>query len=64
LGDKIVERFFDMALNPRGVTFSVLSSVHNAMLIADANIIVRYVNAKYLEITGLKYEEIIGKNLQ
>lgn len=64
MDDKMMERFFDMALNPRGVTFSVLSSIHNAMLVADANIIVRYVNAKYLEITGLKYEEIIGKNLQ
>lgn len=64
MDDRVMERFFNMALNPKGVTFSVLSSIHNAMLVADANIIVRYVNAKYLEITGLKYEEIIGKNLQ
>ncbi len=64
MAEDLIDRFFKMALNPKGISFSILSSLSNAMMIADANMIIRHVNKKYLDITGLSDKEIVGRNLE
>ena len=61
---KLIERFFKMALNPKGITFSILASLSNAMMIADANLIIRYANKRYLDLTGVSDKDIVGRNLE
>ena len=58
------ERFFKMALNPKGISFSILSSLSNAMMIADSNMVIRYVNQRYLDLIGVSDKEIVGQNLE
>ncbi|MBP2655531.1 MAG: modulated sigma54 specific transcriptional regulator, Fis family [Firmicutes bacterium] len=41
----------------------VLDSINNGILVADQNMLVRYINAEYTRITGVIYEQIVGKIL-
>lgn len=42
----------------------LLESIHDGILIADRNSIVRYINSSYSRITGVRKEDIIGKPLR
>lgn len=44
-------------------TNSLIEAIYDGILIADAASIVRYVNAGYLRISGIKSEDIINKSL-
>lgn len=43
---------------------SILLSIHDGVLVIDANEIVRIINPEYTRITGVKPDEIIGKPLK
>ena len=60
----LIERFFKMALNPKGISFSILSSLSNAMMITDANLIIRYANQRYLDLIGVSDKDIVGRKLE
>lgn len=42
---------------------SILDSIYDGVLVADASGIVRYVNPEYTRITGVKYNDIVGRYL-
>ncbi|EGO62634.1 sigma-54 interaction domain-containing protein [Acetonema longum] len=44
-------------------TVSLIEAVYDGILIADRDVIVRYVNTGYLQIAGLSREDIIGRSL-
>lgn len=46
-----------------GCSSYLLDQLNEGILIADHNCIVRYVNQQYTKITGVKYNEIVGKPL-
>lgn len=60
----LIERFFKMALNPKGISFSIISSLSNAMMITDANLIIRYANQRYLDLIGVSDNDIVGRKLE
>lgn len=41
----------------------IMDAIYDGVLIIDREVIVRYINPAYTRITGVKYEEIVGKNL-
>jgi PAS domain S-box-containing protein len=41
----------------------LLDHLNEGILIADHNCIVRYVNSRYTKITGVKFDEIVGRPL-
>jgi PAS domain-containing protein len=47
------------------ISFSsyLLDQLNEGILIADHNCIVRYVNSRYTKITGVKFNEIVGRPL-
>lgn len=53
----------DLGLPPDLINH-LLESIHDGILIADANSIVRYVNAAYTRITGVSRNQIVGKRLR
>ena len=55
--------FFDMLIAPNSVAYSIIMSIPNAMLIADANLQIRFANEKYLKLVNCKEADILGKPL-
>ncbi|MGO9118948.1 MAG: sigma-54 interaction domain-containing protein [Desulfomonilaceae bacterium] len=43
--------------------FSILDSIYDGILVADESAVVRYVNPEYTRITGVGYDEIVGRPL-
>lgn len=43
--------------------FSILDSIYDGILISDEQYMVRYINPEYTRITGVTYEQIVGKLL-
>jgi transcriptional regulator with PAS, ATPase and Fis domain len=43
--------------------FSILDSIYDGILITDEEYMVRYINPEYTRITGVTYEQIVGKLL-
>ncbi len=60
--DKI-NTFFNMLLNPKGVSYSILTSIPNPMIIADSNGKIRLVNERYIKLVNCREEDLLGKNL-
>jgi len=42
---------------------NILDAIYDGVLVADASAIVRYVNPEYTRITGVKWEQIVGRPL-
>lgn len=59
-----IDTFFNMLLAPVGVSYSILMSIPNAMIIVDANLKIRFVNEKYLKLVNCKEEDLLGKSMQ
>lgn len=55
--------FFNMLLAPNSVAYSIIMSIPNAMIIADANLKIRFVNEKYLKLVNCKQEDLLGKSM-
>lgn len=55
--------FFNMLLAPNSVPYSIINSMPNAMIIADSNLKIRFVNEKYLKLVNCKEEELLGKSM-
>lgn len=55
--------FFNMLLAPNSVAYSIIMSIPNAMIIADANLKIRFVNEKYLKLVNCKEEDLLGKSM-
>jgi len=60
---KAKETLFKVVLNEPDWTSRLIEAIPDAIVIADTDGVVQYVNAGYLRLTGLKREEIIGKDL-
>jgi len=41
----------------------ILDSINNGILVSDRELVVHYINAEYTRITGVAYDEIVGRTL-
>jgi transcriptional regulator with PAS, ATPase and Fis domain len=57
------ETLFQVIRHEPEWTSSLIEAIPDGILIIDTDGVVRYVNAGYLRLTGLKREDIVGKNL-
>ncbi len=60
---KAKESLFKVVLNDPDWTSRLIEAIPDAIVIADTDGVVQYVNAGYLRLAGLKREDIIGKDL-
>jgi PAS domain S-box-containing protein len=60
---KAKETLLKIVLNEPDWTSCLIEAIPDAIVIADTDGFVRYVNAGYLRLAGLKREEVIGKDL-
>ncbi len=60
---KAKETLFKVILNEPDWTLRLIEAIPDAIVIADTDGVVQYVNAGYLRLAGLKREDIIGKDL-
>lgn len=63
---KIYENLEWLSASPeeaQKIFIGILDSIYDGLLIADNNSIVRYINPEYTRITGVKYEDIVGRYL-
>jgi transcriptional regulator with PAS, ATPase and Fis domain len=60
---KAKETLFKVVLNEPDWTSCLIEAIPDAIVIADTDGVVQYVNAGYLRLAGLKREDIIGKDL-
>ena len=42
---------------------NILDSINNGILVSDQELVVQYINEAYTRITGVKYDDIVGKKL-
>ena len=60
---KAKETLFKVVLHEPDWTSRLIEAIPDAIVIADTDGVVQYVNAGYLRLAGLKREDIIGKDL-
>ncbi len=58
-----LDTFFNMLLNPNGVSYSILTSIPTAMIIADAKFKIRFANEKYLKLINHQKQDLLDKYL-